>query len=144
VPGHPLPLTVPALALGLVELAASCGSPPRTYTQPPPAHFSATSYRLTVDDVTGVVRGAAVAGSFFDEAGALPMVGRFSVASDSAASRTAVVVLSYDLWAERFAKSPTVIGQTVDLDGKKTVVVGVAAAGFQIPDGALLWTPRGS
>lgn len=141
-PTHPL--NIPTLAFGLVALVASCGSPPRAYTQPPAAHFSAATYRLTIGGVVDVVRGAAIAGSFFDEAGAVPLLGRFFVASDSTASGTAVVVLSYDLWTERFAKSPTVIGQTVDLDGKKTVVIGIASAGFQIPDGVLLWTPRGS
>jgi len=42
-----------------------------------------------------------------------------------------VVVLSHDYWRSRFASDPSVVGQTVVVNGHTMTVVGVAAAGFK-------------
>jgi hypothetical protein len=52
------------------------------------------------------------------------------------------VVLSHDLWVERFASSPSIIGRNIELDGHQVTVVGIAPQGFRFPEGTLLWTTK--
>jgi putative ABC transport system permease protein len=50
-------------------------------------------------------------------------------------------VLSHGLWLRRFGRDPHVVGQTVRLDGRPTLVVGVMPKSFDFPTGAELWLP---
>ena len=56
-----------------------------------------------------------------------------------------VVVLSHRLWQRRFGGDPGIVGQSLTLDGKPYVVVGVMPPGFEFPPfwatGAEMWTP---
>ena len=63
-----------------------------------------------------------------------PLLGRFFVDADSGSSARSVVVLSHDLWVERFGSSPMMIGRDIELDGRHTTVVGVAPPGFGFPE----------
>jgi len=52
------------------------------------------------------------------------------------------VVLSWGLWKRRFGGDPSILGQSIQLDGKSYVVLGVMPAGFAYPDHTTqLWTP---
>ena len=50
-------------------------------------------------------------------------------------------MLGHGLWQRRFAGNPNIVGQTVRFDGEPYEVVGVAAEGFRVPDGAEVWAP---
>jgi predicted permease len=55
-----------------------------------------------------------------------------------------VVVVSYELWQRAFAADPSLVGKQIDLDGRKTTVVGIARPGFDIHDSkAEVWLPMG-
>ncbi len=68
---------------------------------------------------------------FFEAFGVSPLRGRWFSASD-AGDRT--VVISDDIWARAFDREPAVIGHTIDVDGQACLLVGVAPAGFNVPD----------
>ena len=55
-----------------------------------------------------------------------------------------VVVLSYTMWQQRFAKDPRVLGSRIVLDRQSYEIVGVMPAGFYPTPGASpeLWTPH--
>ena len=134
----------PRWVLTAVVLAVACGceaSP--TYKQPPVGSYSTAARQLKIGEAVTSVEGATVTLDFFSAAGALPLLGRFFVDGDQASSAQPVVVISHDLWTERFASSPSIIGQSIELDGRHAIVVGVAPRGFRIPEGTLLWTPKG-
>ena len=59
--------------------------------------------------------------------------GRGFVATDEQPGAEAVVVLSHEFWMRRFGGDPSVVGETVGMDGRPRVVVGVAPAGFSSP-----------
>ena len=59
-----------------------------------------------------------------------PMLGRVFLAEEQQAGKERVVVLSYSLWKRRFGSDPDIIGQTVSLDSRPHVVVGVMPADF--------------
>ncbi|HUB31122.1 MAG TPA: ABC transporter permease [Terracidiphilus sp.] len=82
---------------------------------------------------------AAVYGNFFGLMGRAPVLGR-TFSTDEPDGHQ--VVLSYRLWQTRFGGSPRVLGQTVELNGLTSQIVGVMPQGFAFPsERTLLWTP---
>ena len=59
--------------------------------------------------------------------------GRGFVAADEQPGEEGVVVLGHEFWMRRFGGDPSVVGETVSMDGRPRVVVGVAPAGFSFP-----------
>jgi predicted permease len=85
--------------------------------------------------------GASVTGGMFSVLGVAPALGRSIAEEDDRDSAPSVAVLSHGLWQDRFAGNPSVLGQTIDLDGNPYTIVGVMPAGFYFPNRtARLWT----
>ena len=59
--------------------------------------------------------------------------GRGFVAADEQPGEEGVVVLGHEFWMRRFGGDPSVVGETVSMDGRPNVVAGVAPAGFSFP-----------
>ncbi|HKF56191.1 MAG TPA: ABC transporter permease [Blastocatellia bacterium] len=45
-----------------------------------------------------------------------------------------VVLIGYGLWRDRYGSDPSVVGRTIDLDGKSHLVAGVLPRGFAFPE----------
>ncbi len=73
--------------------------------------------------------------------GVKPILGRDFLASDQEPGAAPVVILRNDLWRNRFAGRPNIIGSTIMLNGVPTVVIGVMPADFSFPEDQMLWTP---
>ena len=43
------------------------------------------------------------------------------------------MVLSHDAWTRRYGGDPAIVGQTVEIDGQPTPVLGVLPEGFALP-----------
>jgi len=133
----------PWWALTLVFVAVGCGcDSPRAQKQPAGGSFTSRVFQLRIGDAVLSVHGATVTPEFFGSAETQPLVGRFFVGDDYVSATRRVVVLSHDLWAQRFSSSPGIIGREIEVDGHQATVVGVAPPGFRSPEGAELWTPR--
>ena len=91
-----------------------------------------------VGDATRII-GASVDGGFFSVVRVAPVIGRSFTAEEVRAGN--VVVLGEQLWRERFASDPRVLGRSVLLDGNPHMVIGVMPAGFSFPARAALWKP---
>lgn len=128
-------------ALPVLALMTACSSVANT--RPSADSYTVVHAQLKSADAVEPVQAANVALDFFDQAGIKPLLGRFFIEGDQRSPVT-VVVLSNDVWKERSAASPTVIGRTLELDGRTVTVVGVAPRGFSFPAGTELWTPRGA
>ncbi len=102
---------------------------------------------FTQRTVTGVARPyriqvGAVDGSFFAAVGARPILGRALTAGDGRL-RAPVVVLSHAFWTRSFGASPDVLGQTIELDGRRRRIVGVMGQEVELPRaGTQLWEPH--
>ena len=66
--------------------------------------------------------------------GARPLMGRLPVAADEQEGAAPTMVLSYPVWQRRFAGRPDIVGQTVQVDGQPTQIIGVMPEGFGLLD----------
>ena len=130
------------LVLMLLLVVGGCAGP--AFTQPPAGSYDVETHQFTIGDATVSLAGASVTKEFFRGTNAQPLLGRFFIDSDFVSVAPATVVLSNQLWNERFAASPTLIGRTITIDGRRWTVVGIAPRGFAVPTGAQFWTPKRS
>jgi predicted permease len=100
--------------------------------------YQGTTY-LTGDGQAERYDGGFADGYIFDVIGVAPELGRTILPRDTIEGAAPVVVLSHELWTERFGADPEVIGRTVRVNGKSSEVVGVMPKDFTFPSTASLW-----
>lgn len=90
--------------------------------------------------------GQLVSANYFGVLGVRPAAGQFFRGEDAIGTPLQQVVLSHGLWQRHFGGRAGIAGESVFLNGRSFLVVGVAPAGFQgttliSPD---LWVPLGA
>src|ERR1051325_2005377 len=78
--------------------------------------------------------GGRVSASFFDVLKAKPLLGRSFLPTEEQRGNHMVAVLSYGLWQRRFGANPSIIGQSITLNGLSYTVVGVMPQEFEPPE----------
>lgn len=78
-----------------------------------------------------------------DAMGVKPLAGRAFLPEDGKRGATPVVILSENLWRDRFGADPHVIGSSVNLDMRAFTVIGVMPAAFRYPflTSEQIWIP---
>jgi predicted permease len=90
------------------------------------------------------VKGSIVTGNYFRVLGVSARTGRVFTEDDDRPAAPPVIVLSDAFWNREFARSPSALGQTLEINGAKGTVIGVAPPEFfgetvgSVPD---LWLP---
>jgi predicted permease len=86
-------------------------------------------------------RAEVVSGNFFEALGVKPLLGRtLSPDDDRTPEAHPVIVLSHSFWTRQFGASPSVLNQTVRVNGNPMTIVGVTSPRFvgmvtsQLPD----------
>lgn len=105
-----------------------------------------TAYHREQYTLSGVgdaarLTGARADADFFDVLGVRPAAGRVFTRDEEEPGRDRVVILSDQLWRDRFGAATDVIGRTITLDGLPQTVIGIMPRGFGFPAPAQLWTP---
>src|SRR5215471_12593885 len=76
--------------------------------------------------------GMVASANYFDVLGVPPLLGRtFLPAEDEKPGGAPVAVISYRLWQSRFAASPDIVGQTIEVNQHPYTIVGVTPKAFQ-------------
>ncbi len=104
----------------------------------------AEGHEFNLSHVGNPVRltGTAVSAEFFSVLGTRPEVGRSFSAGEDAPGEDRFVILSHDLWEQRFSSDPSIIGRSIELEGVGRQVVGVMPADFHFPSSKTqLWVP---
>ncbi len=108
------------------------------------ASYHNSDFILTGRGASTRVQGAVVNADLFPLLGASPVIGRgFLPSEDNPGDTGRVVVLSQQLFQQRFNSDPNIMNQSMVLDGKSYTIVGVMPAAFQFPiqnDPVELWT----
>jgi len=86
---------------------------------------------LSIGDRAQVATGSIVSSNYFPALGVRPILGRaFEPNEDVGRGAHPVTVISYQLWKERFAGDPQIIGKTQRMNGVLHTIIGVAPEGF--------------
>ena len=100
--------------------------------------YVGTTY-LTGDGQAERYDGAFADGHIFDVTGVAPELGRTILPRDTIEGAAPVVILSHELWSERFDADPGIVGRTVRVNGKSSEVIGVMPKDYTFPGTAALW-----
>jgi putative ABC transport system permease protein len=85
--------------------------------------------------------GGALTANTLDLLRVKPLLGRGFQPGEDRPGAAPVVLLSYQLWQNRFNGGRGVVGKAVRVNGRKVTVIGVMAASFRFPINEQLWTP---
>ncbi len=89
-----------------------------------------TGFNLRMGEHTDRVNGLKVTAEFFTALAVPPHIGRVFQVEDLQPGHSDVAVLSDALWHSRFNADPSVIGQSIVLDGRPHTIVGVLPKTF--------------
>jgi macrolide transport system ATP-binding/permease protein len=90
-----------------------------------------TGSTLSIGDHAETARGSIVSSNYFDAVGVRPILGRgFEPGGDVGSDSHPVVVISYQLWRDRYKGDPKIIGKMQRFDNVPHTIVGVAPEGF--------------
>jgi len=114
------------------------------------AGYTSVGYNLAVGNAAEHLRGMPVDSSYFSILGIRPALGRDFSPEDNAGDGQHVAIISYNLWARRFASDPALIGRNILLNGEPFMLIGVMPRDFaaiavatDLPNSgsADVWTP---
>ncbi len=92
--------------------------------------YMPTEFDLVSPGEKRSIPGLYVNGDYFSTLGVSAVRGRTLLPSDDVRGAPLVCVISYGLWQRQYAKSPSVIGKTLSLNGQQFEVVGVTPPSF--------------
>jgi putative ABC transport system permease protein len=78
-------------------------------------------------------RGAFMSANALELVGVPPLLGRVFREGEDAPGSPPLLVISYNVWQNRFAGDPSVVGRTVRVNGEAAEVIGVMPEGFRFP-----------
>jgi len=99
------------------------------------------SFNLTERGEPERIRGASIMADYLTTLGVKPFLGRsFSIQEDHPGG-AAVALISYSFWQNHFGGNTSIIGETLNLDGRTHTIIGVMPPGFDLPAAADIWLP---
>jgi predicted permease len=88
--------------------------------------------------------GSYVSAGFFRMLGVAPALGRDFAAEEDRFGTQPVVLISGNVWQQRYGNDPAVIGRSIRLNGTPATIIGVMPEGMHFPFEAEVWMPVGS
>jgi putative ABC transport system permease protein len=104
------------------------------------AVFDPTAVTLTGAAEPEQVMSIRTSANLFPLLGVAPLLGRTFTAEEEQ-QKLRVVVLSHGLWQRRFSASPSILGQTLEIDGVSSQVIGVMPESFLGNTENRIWEP---
>jgi predicted permease len=102
-----------------------------------------TSFNITGLEQPIEVSGRRVNWNFFQLLGVQPQLGRLFTESDDHPGASPTVLISHNLWKDKFGGDPYIAGKTITLDTNQFVVIGVLPLGFEFLRQDDLYLPIG-
>lgn len=106
------------------------------------AVFDPASVTLTGAAEPERVQSVRASANLFPLLSVSPALGR-TFTPDEEQQKARVAVISQALWQRRFGSSPNILGQTLEIDGRSSQVIGVMPEHFQFPNqNTQVWEPQ--
>jgi putative ABC transport system permease protein len=80
-----------------------------------------------------LVRAGSATPNLFEVTRTPAMIGRAFSPADTAGGSSDVIVISHGLWQRRFGGNASIVGQSVQVNGRARTVIGVMPASFKLP-----------
>ncbi len=104
----------------------------------------ARDFNLSSGDGPERINGERASWNYFRVLGVQPVHGRTFTADEEQRGQHHVAIVSNGLWRRRFGAAPSLVGQTVQLDGEQYTVVGILPPTFRwYGSNTEIWTPFG-
>jgi putative ABC transport system permease protein len=84
---------------------------------------------------------AAMSASGFRLARVRPLMGRYIEEGDEREGAPSVIVIGEDVWRNRFASDPAILGRTIQLGATSYSIIGVMPKGYAFPVNHHFWIP---
>src|SRR6266496_2446706 len=104
-------------------------------------YLSGSTINLTYKNNPQRYTGAYVTEDLFKIVGVSPVLGRDFTAEDNKPGAEKVAILGDEIWRRDFAADPSIVGQSVRINGKAATIIGVMPPDFKFPFSEELWTP---
>jgi putative ABC transport system permease protein len=107
------------------------------------AAYHASDFVMTGRGDAVRMEGAVVTTDLFPLLGVAPMLGRTFLPDEDKPNGTNVIILSQQLFQKRFNSDPSILNQSITLNGEPYTIVGVMPATFEFPiqnEPVELWT----
>ena len=85
--------------------------------------------------------GAWVTANLFDVLRVRPLLGRTFTSAEETPGAGNVAILSHQIWQDRYASDPSIIGKAIRANGVPYTVVGVMPPKFSFPNAQAIWMP---
>lgn len=102
--------------------------------------FAGPGFNLAGGSEPERLRGIRVTANFFRLVGVNPVLGRNFLPEEDYPGAERVVILSHELWKQRFGANRDLLGKPLTLSGETYTVIGVMPTFFQFSEQADLWT----
>jgi predicted permease len=98
------------------------------------AEYSAMTYTLQGKDEAVRMNVGLVTGNYFQIMGLAPVLGRLLNEGDDGTAVPPVMVLTHEYWMKRFGGDSSIVGKSVQVDGRAVAVVGVVQPAPYFPN----------
>jgi predicted permease len=105
------------------------------------AGFEQATVNLSDLDRPERFNGATVSANLWRVLGVAPLLGRDFTAEDERPGAPAVVMLSWELWQQRYGGDPAIVGRSVRVNAQPGQVIGVMPPDFSYPHKEVVWIP---
>lgn len=95
--------------------------------------FKSDSFNFTGSGEPTLLQGMRTSSGFFPALGIAPALGRTFTPEEDQPGHDREVILSYQLWHERFGEDRSILGKPLDLNDDSYTVIGVMPLGFDFP-----------
>jgi hypothetical protein len=129
------------LTLALMMSTACFGLGVERTVDAPDGSYTPARWRVMVDGESDHIDGATVTPAFFSTSGTQPLLGRLFTEPEYQSALPARI-LAHRYWTKRFGSTPAIIGSTLEVEGRRIVIVGVAPPGFRPQAAGVLWLPK--
>jgi predicted permease len=112
--------------------------------------FSDGAVNLTENGESDRLRAGFIDKDILPILGVQPALGRGFTAQEDVPNGPNVIILGHDVWQRRYGADPSVIGRSIQVNGRAFQVVGVMPPGFKLPldfgasGPTMVWIPLGT
>lgn len=88
-------------------------------------------------------QGINVSANLFEQVDGTPVLGRVFTEEEEAGRGDRVIIISWDIWQNRYAGAPDIVGRSIRVNSERATIVGVMPEGFHFPFMEDVWLPLG-